>query len=307
MSEQATKVQTLLTGATGLVGHYLLSQPRNLEITTLGRSDSNDIECDLTIQVPQLGGGYDLVIHLAGTEENESASELNIDGTRRLLTALDTTPPAYFIYLSSYKVYGKEEGEYITEQTHLWANDKAGQTKARAEEVLIKWCREHGTTLTILRPAPLFGTGMKSRWLEMAALVSSGFYFNIRQAEARRSILSAYDLAEVIHAIYPIGGIYNVADGYDHTLRELADAMGNNTGKGRRPLTLPYKWAVLIANAARFIPLLRKVMDSERLTFRTTSLTLDTTRLRNILPDFTFHDTVEIINRTEAEYPYEDD
>lgn len=305
------KKRALVTGASGLLGHYLLPQLAEWETVTLGRSGACDIQCDLERETPVFTDvfltGFDLVVHAAGTEENERAISVNLEGTRHLLEGLRDIPVRRFVYLSSTSVYGKTEGENITEDEHLWSPDKVGQSKALAENEVQKKCGEMGAICTILRPATIFGKDMKGWGQSMANQVLTGTYLNIRDNDAHVSLVTAYDVARLIPLLSSAGGIYNVTDGESHSLQELAMAMGNNRGRAKKPFFLPMKWAKLLARLGNVLPLLNRILNSRELKRRTSTLTFSTQRLRETLPDFRFHNTAAVVGRTDTDFPYEDD
>lgn len=70
----------------------------------------------------------------------------------------------------------------------------------------------------------MFGKEMKGWGQRMAGQVLTGSYFNIRDNDAKVSLVTAYDVARLIPLIAPIGGIYNVSDGISHSLQDLAMA-----------------------------------------------------------------------------------
>lgn len=305
------KKRVLVTGASGLLGHYLLPQLKEWEVVTLGRAEQCDIQCNLEHKTPAFtdvfSSGFDLVVHAAGTEDNERAIALNLEGTRRLFEGMRGIPVRRFVYLSSTAVYGKRDGEEITEDDHLWSADKVGQSKALAEDEVRKKCGEMGAICTILRPVTMFGKDMKGWGQRMAGQVLTGTYLNIRDNDARVSLVTACDVARLIPLLAPVGGIYNVTDGISHSLQDLAMAMGNNRGRAKKPFFLPMKWAKLLARLGDALPLLDRILDSRELQRRTDTLTFSSQRLREALPDFRFHDTTAVVGRTDPDFPYEDD
>ncbi len=305
------KKRVLVTGASGLLGHYLIPILKDWEIVVLGRSEECGIQCDLEQKKPHFTDvfptGFDLVVHAAGTLDNARAISINLDGTRHLLEGLKEVSVRQFVYISSTDVYGKNEGADITEEDHLWSADKVGQSKALAEEEVRKFCDEMGIICTILRPATMFGKGMKGWGQRMAGQVLVGTYLNVRDADAAVSLVTAYDVARLIPLLAPVGGIYNVTDGLSHSLQDLAMAMGNNRGRAKKPFFLPMKWAKLLGLLGDRLPLIDRILDTRELARRTTSLTFSSRKLREALPDFRFHDTAAVVGRTDTDFPYEDD
>ncbi len=296
----------LLTGATGLLGHYLQRELTGHEIVTLGRSEGNDILCDLAIGVPLLPAErqFDLVVHAAGTRETADAMAVNLEGTRNLLTALESAPPRRLVIVSSYEVYHPESGENVTEADVRWAEDPAGRSKALAEAEATHWADRHGTLLTIVRPARMFGCGMRGEMARMFSEVLAGRYVHIRGEEGRLSIVTAHDVAKAIPLLSEIGGTYNLADGNPVSWLELAEAMSANAGKYRRPMTLPAAWASAARRWLGFVPAVAQSLDPTKLEMRSRRFTLDNTRACEA--GISFFNTLEVIRREAEGYPYEE-
>ena len=57
----------LFTGASGFLGHNLLPLlKQSYEVTTLGLTTQDDLQCNLARDVPELPSTYDVVLHAAG-------------------------------------------------------------------------------------------------------------------------------------------------------------------------------------------------------------------------------------------------
>lgn len=292
-------MRVLLTGAGGMLGSYIREVMPDYEIVPLGKRD-----CDLTCEVPRLDAkGFDMVIHAAGTLEAAEAVALNLDGTRRLLQALDTLAekPRYFVFISDVRVYGRAEGESIGEETPLVAAEKVGQSKILAEKEVTDWCERNDVTLTILRPAPMFGSGVHGEMDELFREVLSGRYIHIRGNEAKLSLVTAYDVARAIRSLYEKGGIYNVTDGRPARLIDIAESMSANLGARKRMWHLPEKWA----KVGGMIPGLGSLLDADRFARRAKTLTFDSDRFASAV-DWQPFDTLEVLARKEKNYPYRD-
>lgn len=297
----------LLTGASGLLGRYLL--PRLSEgnsVVTLQRRDA-DFICDLSSQIPDFSGRiFDLVVHAAGCSEDADAIEVNLEGTRRLLMALAANPPREFVYLSSWEVYSPDAGVDVDEDFQLWASSKVGQSKALAEKLIGEWCESHHVLLTIIRPARMFGKGVKGEMARLFNDVVNARYIHIRGNEACLSLVCACDVADAINSIHSIGGIYNVSDGVAAKWLELADAMSDNSGQSKRQSFLPRPWAEAAWKYTPWIPAVKASLNPVVLARRSKSLTLSNARLRQTLPHWSPFPTLDVIARKDKNYPYED-
>lgn len=300
-------MKILLTGASGMLGGYLLPMLKEEnDVITLQRHDA-DIICDLASEVPDPEDRcFDLVVHCAGSTDDNAAIELNLEGTRRLLQGLEKNPPKEFVYLSSWEVYSPDSGENVEEDHQTWASSRVGQSKARAEELLRRWSADNDVRLTILRPARMFGKGVHGEMKDMFNDVINSRYIHVRGNHARLSMICAIDVAEAIRRLHAVGGTYNVTDGEGAGWIELADAMSANGGAMKRQTFLPEKWAGLAWKVASWLPAVKASLSPMVLTRRSKTLTLSDRKLRNELPDWKPYKTINVISRQDEAYPYED-
>lgn len=302
-------MEILITGASGMLGGYILPILKEANVvTTLQRHDA-DFICDLTKDIPQLGHkAFDLVVHTAGSKSESDAFDLNLEGTKRLLKALEINPPKEFVYLSSWEVYSHspDSGEDVKEDHQLWASTKVGQSKALAEDLVSKWCTQHNVILTILRPARMFGKGINGEMKSLFNDVINSRYIHVRDNNARLSLICASDVAEAIKNLHSIGGTYNIADGKDASWIELAEAMSANSGAMKRQTFLPKKWADAAWRFMPWIPAVKASLSPEILSRRSKTLTLSAESLRNVLPGWKPYPTIEVISRQHNGYPYQD-
>lgn len=296
----------LLTGAGGMLGRYVRKAFADENVKTLGLDQANDIVCDLRINEPVLGEILpETVIHCAGTEEETDAESLNYEGTRRLVTALEGRIPKNFVFISSYKVYGEDAGEDITEDTPLFADDEAGRTKARAEEWLREWALKNDVTLTIIRPARMFGNGVHGETSRLFNDAVGGGYIHVRGNDSKTSIVTALDVASGIRKIYDHGGVYNVADGFNPKFIEMMEAMTANAGGKKRMTHLPAAWAAWAWRLLRFFPVIDRHLNPAVVEKRLKTLTLDGTKFAD-RTGIKYFNTIEVIERIADDYPYEE-
>lgn len=298
-------MKILITGASGMLGAYLLPMLKDgNEVKTLQRHDA-DIISDLTVSVPYLGNeAFDLVVHAAGSTEDNTALDLNVEGTRRLLQGLEKYPPKEFIFLSSWEVYSPDSGENVTEEHQTWASSKVGQSKARAELLVKEWCDQRNVTLTILRPARMFGTGVHGEMKRLFNDVVNSRYIHVRDNEARLSLVCAIDVAEAVKKLHAVGGTYNISDGKGASWIELAEAMSANSGAMKRQTFLPKKWADTAWKLTPWIPAVRASLSPEVLAVRSKTLTLSDSKIKELLQEWNPYPTIEVISRQCESYPY---
>lgn len=301
-------MRILITGASGMLGSYLLPILKNEDnvVTTLQRHDA-DIICDLTKEIPRFGEKtFDLVVHAAGSHDEGDALDLNLEGTRRLLEALETNPPKEFVYVSSWEVYSPDSGEDIKEDHQLWAATKVGQSKARAEEIVRKWCADHDVLLTVARPARMFGKGVKGEMRTFFNDVINSRYIHVRGNDAKLSLVCASDVAVAIEKLHSMGGTFNISDGKGAKWIELAEAMSSNSGAMKRQTFLPKKWADVAWKFASWIPAVKASLSPEILSRRSKTLTLSSEALEMALSHWNPYPAIDVISRVNEDYPYLD-
>lgn len=279
----------LLTGASGFLGKIIRLKYQK-EIISLGRSEDEDIVCDLSKQIPVLPA-ISVVIHAAGkahsvpkTEaENQEFYRVNVDGTNHLLQGLVNTGqlPESFIFISSVAVYGLESGSDIHEDFPLNATDAYGKSKIAAEKLVQEWCIEHGVVCTILRLPLIAGANPPGNLGAMINGISKGYYLNIAGGKAKKSIVMAADVADILFKSAGAGGIYNLTDGYHPSFSELSEVIAAQLGK-RKPVSIPGFLASIMALVGD-IAGRRSPINTNKLNKITSDLTFDDTKARKLL------------------------
>lgn len=272
----------MITGSYGFLGRFLRHEFSDCDVTTLGLNPNNDIVCDLSLHSPQFSHSFDLVVHAAGDIHPKKSNSVNFTGTINLCNSLDPNPPKQFVFISSVQVYGKVLGENLDESTPLRPITSYGKSKHDAETYLIEWCKTHNVTLTILRPPLILGTGMKGTLRSMVNGIYRGYYHHIKGNQARRSIIHAIDVAKVVKLIAPIGGTYNITDGVNPSVYDLAEALSYRIGD-KRIYTISMKFAKFLAKIGDIINCDKFPLTSKKLTQLTESLTFNGDAIKNVI------------------------
>ncbi|WP_431243059.1 NAD-dependent epimerase/dehydratase family protein [Flavobacterium sp. P21] len=228
----------LLTGCSGFLGKTIMETLRkDFEIIGLSRN-SGQYQICLENKVPVFSHFFDLVIHNAGKAHSIPKTEfqkkqfydVNFEGTLNLLKGLEKSNlPKYFVFISSVSVYGQEAGNNINEEHPLMAKDPYGLSKIDAENLILKWCEKNNVVATILRLPLLVGKNPPGNLGAMVRAINKGYYFNIANGKARKSMVLSKDVASIIPTVFSIGGIYNLTDGFHPSFDELSTAISKNT------------------------------------------------------------------------------
>ena len=239
--------KTLLTGASGFLGQYLLNL-LGPDTISLGRNAQNTIVCDLSVENPKLQR-VDRVIHVAGKahqipksfEEKKAYHQVNYLGTINLLTALETFPPKRFTFISTVAVYGEEQGEDISEDCNLRGRTPYARSKIMAEKVVEKWCAVRNIPCLILRLPLVVGENPPGNLGAIWRMICMGTYLRIEGNSAKKSMVLAEDVAKLIANWEGTSGIFNLTDGVHPRFSDLEEAIAQACGKKLRwsiPFTL---------------------------------------------------------------------
>lgn len=240
----------------------------------MGLNPRNNIVCDLSSNIPEFSRHFELVVHAAGDVRPDKAESVNHQGTINLCKGLEANPPKQFVFISSVQVYGKSEGEDYDESTPIEPTTSYGKSKHNAEKYLTQWCAERGVTLSIIRPALIVGTGMKGTLRSMVNGIYRGYYYHLKDNEARRSVIHATDVSNVVNKIASIGGTFNLTDGVNPSVYELAEALAYRMGD-KRIYTMPMKMAKLIAKIGDVVSPSKFPLTTAKLSQLTNTLTFN--------------------------------
>jgi nucleoside-diphosphate-sugar epimerase len=245
----------LLTGSNGFLGktfHNFLIKDNY--VFTLNRNNS-DYNYDLSLQVPNFKQYFDIVIHAAGkahlvprnSAEGNLFEKNNINGTINLLKGFDKDRlPKKFIFISSVSVYGRNSGLNITEECSLNATDYYGLSKVKCEHIIKDWCTKNNILLTILRLPLVVNHNPPGNLSNLINAINKGYYFNIGNGDARKSMVLADDIAKYLLVSSNYGGVYNLTDRKHPSFKEISYKIANELNK-KIIINLPYSIAYIMA------------------------------------------------------------
>ncbi|QQA43154.1 NAD-dependent epimerase/dehydratase family protein [Pelagovum pacificum] len=238
-----------LTGATGLVGRFILNEALAAgdDVLALGRTAPGDAssfrDWSLDGPAPDLCG-IDVLIHAAllhkpgryrGGEgdDPDGFRRANVDGTARLFEAAARAGVTRILFLSSRAVYGpKPPGAPLSEDTACRPDTLYGQVKLEGERLLA----ESGVPGTSLRATGVYGAGWANKWRELFEAFARGD----QTAPRVGSEVHGKDLAHAIRLLLDTPPaeappICNVSDVLLDRQDLLADWAGVTGQSGRLP------------------------------------------------------------------------
>lgn len=292
--------KVLITGGSGFLGKRVIRhfEDELYEITLLSRtkiSGYNTIISSLPDIVPAIESLFDVVVHLAGKahmipqmpSEISHFFEVNTEGTKALLKALEPVSNTLkvFVNASTIAVYGKTQGQAISESTPLNANTPYGQSKLQAEKLVQEWCEQRDIKYFNLRMPLIIGDNAPGNLRRMLKSISGGWYVRIKNNSARKSMVLAADIANLITQLEDKpSGNYNLSDGYHPTMIEVENALEEATNN-KIKITLPLAVGKAFAKSGDFLAKmgLSPPLDSLRLQKLTTDLTVDDRKARSQL------------------------
>lgn len=239
----------LFTGGSGFLGYNCRPiLEKSFEVTTCGITDVDEIKANLAKEIPVLPHKFDVVLHACGKahvipkteEEKQQFYDINYNGTINLCKGLERVgTPKSIVFISTASVYGVELCDMLTEDAPLLSETPYGKSKVMAEEFLQQWCKDHQVILTILRPSLMAGKNAPGNLGAMVNGIKKGFYVNIAGGKARKSLMMAEDIANLVVLAENKGGVYNVCDDVHPSYKELSVVISKKLGKNP-PISIPY-------------------------------------------------------------------
>lgn len=253
----------LLIGASGFVGTRLLEATvtdfniKNLdkqqshfypEITTVGDvRDRQALESALS--------EIDTVVLLAAEHRDDVSPtslyyDVNVEGTRNVLAAMENNGVKNIIFTSSVAVYGLNKTH--PDETHPQDPfNHYGKSKWLAEEVLREWHAKAPTerSLTIIRPTVIFGERNRGNVYNLLKQIASGKFAMVGAGNNYKSMAYVGNVVGFIkytlENIRPGCEVYNYVDTPDLNMNQLVSEVEKSLDKKIPSVHLPYPLGML--------------------------------------------------------------
>ena len=246
-------MKMLVTGGTGFTGTALvrrllsdghsvvvLDYKEGLAASELKRRGAEVILGSVTDRdvVTRAMRGVDFVHHLAAAFRELNVPErhyyeVNVEGTRNVLTAAARAGVQKVVYCSTCGVHGNIDHPPAAEDSPIKPADYYQQTKYEAEPFVREWNRR-GLRTTILRPAAIYGPGDPERFFMIFRRVARGVFPMFGDGKTPYHPLYIDNLVDAFIAAMPLdvgnGEAYLIADENYVEIEKLVKAVAAALG-----------------------------------------------------------------------------
>ncbi len=251
-------MKILLIGASGFVGTRLIEITK--EQFTLKNIDKQQSEkypeittiCDVCNQSDlnkELVGQETIVLLAAVHRDDVSPTSLyydvNVQGTKNVLEAMDKNGVKNIIFTSSVAIYGLNK---INPNENHAADpfNHYGKSKWQAEEILREWHLKdpQNRSLTIIRPTVIFGENNRGNVYNLLKQIASGRFLMVGKGNNKKSMAYIGNITAFIkyklEDIKPGYQVYNYADKPDFSMNELVSQVEKSLDKHIPATHFPY-------------------------------------------------------------------
>lgn len=250
-------MKILITGGSGFIGTRLiddlLKEGHSIKIYDKMRSIKYPDLCivnDVRNKEALIDAtkGCDIIYNLAAEHADDVTpkslyADVNVGGAENVVLAASANNIKHIIFTSSVAIYGLNRGE-PDESYSAQPFNEYGRTKYEAENIFLDWVKKDSlNSLTILRPAVIFGENNRGNVYNLMTQIHSGKFLMIGNGENKKSMayvgnIAAF-LASRVHAKSGIN-IYNFAGKPDLSSNEIVNIIKKSLGLKSNTLSMPY-------------------------------------------------------------------
>ncbi|BBS37898.1 NAD-dependent epimerase/dehydratase family protein [Enterobacter sp. LM3] len=250
--------KVLFIGASGFVGTRLIEIARNeFDVTNFDKQQSHFYP-DITVtgdvrnqeQLDQALAGFNTVVLLAAEHRDDVSPtslyyDVNVQGTRNVLAAMEKNNVKNIIFTSSVAVYGLNKVN--PDETHPQDPfNHYGKSKWQAEEVLREWFDKspQERSLTIVRPTVIFGERNRGNVYNLLKQIAGGKFAMVGAGTNYKSMAYVGNIVGFIKfklANVKAGyDVYNYVDKPDLNMNQLVSEVEKSLSKKIPSVHLPY-------------------------------------------------------------------
>jgi nucleoside-diphosphate-sugar epimerase len=258
-------------GGSGFIGSVLIRQLApdhgllNIDIQPNASLDeyATSVLCDVRDReqlTNQLAGQDQVVLLAAEHADNVSPAskyyEVNVDGARNVVDAMDAHGVRRILFTSTVAVYGLNK-DNPDENHPLDAFNDYGKSKVQAEEVLMEWARKgDGRSVSIVRPTVVFGEGNRGNVYNLIRSIHDHKFLMVGRGDNRKSMAYVENVAAFLRFLLdtdnrplPDVEIFNYTDRPDLEMTRFVGDIYNAFGHKPPRLRMPYPAGMLAGMA----------------------------------------------------------
>jgi len=255
--------KVLLIGASGFVGTRLIEiSQADFNVTNFDKQQSHFYP-DITVsgdvrnqqQLDKALENFDTVVLLAAEHRDDVSPvslyyDVNVQGTRNVLAAMDRNNVKNIIFTSSVAVYGLNKVN--PDETHpADPFNHYGKSKWQAEEILREWFSKSPTdrSLTIVRPTVIFGERNRGNVYNLLKQIAGGKFAMVGKGTNYKSMAYVGNIVEFIKFrlanVAPGYDVFNYVDKPDLNMNQLVSEVEKSLDKKIPSVHLPYPVGML--------------------------------------------------------------
>jgi len=268
-----------VTGTSGFVGRHLVqylgkagyqvfgfsrktperdSQEHQPGQTIFGDLNSLDIHgvskaCDQVDIFYHLAGRAHRPVELADDSSFELFTNDNVKATEKAYRLALALGARRFVFLSSIKVLGDTSASPLSPGDKVNPGDIYARSKCDAEAMLHDMQRRHKLAITVVRPPLIYGPHVGGNFEKLLRLAHGWFPLPLRGASAPRSMLSVYNLCDLLVSCVPeddIGyRVLHVRDERDVNVEQLLTSMSHFMHKPVHLFYVPDRYLRFLARS----------------------------------------------------------
>jgi nucleoside-diphosphate-sugar epimerase len=246
----------LTIGGSGFVGSFLIKELHNYKVGNLDKNPSpffdnittnGDIRNLDEIKIPK---GTKSVVLLAAEHRDDVSPkslyyDVNVQGTKNVLQAMDNAGVKNIIFTSSVAIYGLNKTNPDENHPEDPFNHY-GKSKWQAELVIKKWYHNDpgGKSITIIRPTVIFGERNRGNVYNLLKQISSGKFMMIGKGQNKKSMAYVGNIVAFIKDRIEKNEsglhIFNYADKPDFSMTELVKVIESKMNMLTPKSKIPY-------------------------------------------------------------------
>ena len=261
-------------GGSGFVGSFLLQELKDFKVSNLDKNPSpffNEITTignirkkeDLTFSKEVSSVVLLAAEHRDDVSPNSLYYDVNVEGTRNVLKAMDKSGIKNLIFTSSVAIYGlnKDNPDENHDQDPF---NHYGKSKLEAELVIKEWYENDPTnkSVTILRPTVIFGERNRGNVYNLLKQISSGKFIMIGKGKNKKSMAYVGNIVALIKdklLKMEIGyNVFNYADKPDFSMNELTQLIEKKMNLKIPKVKIPFWMGMLAGYGFDLISLLSR-------------------------------------------------